>query len=49
MFRAGSDPAMQTRSIVLPQSRPKAWPELSEEQCHQLASRVIERPPTDLA
>jgi hypothetical protein len=42
MFRAGGDSALQTRSIVLPQSRPKAWPELSEEHCHQLARRALE-------
>jgi hypothetical protein len=38
-FRAGSDPALQTRSIVLPQSRPMAWPELGEEHRHQFARR----------
>jgi hypothetical protein len=35
-FRADGDPTLLTRSIVLPQSRPKAWPELNEEQCHRL-------------
>lgn len=29
MFRAGADPALETRSIVLPQTRPQAWPELA--------------------
>jgi hypothetical protein len=48
MFRAGGDPALLTRSIVLPQSRPKAWPELDEEQCHRLARRVLERAPARL-
>lgn len=42
-FRAGGDPTLKIRSIVLPQSRPKAWPELDEEQCHRLARRVLER------
>ena len=32
MFRAGGDPTLRTRSIVLPRARPKAWPELDEEQ-----------------
>jgi len=42
-FRAGADPAMQTCSIVLPRpARPKAWPELDEEQCHRLVRRVLE-------
>jgi hypothetical protein len=40
-FRAGGDPSLQTRSIVLPESRPKAWPELSEEHCHQLPRRKL--------
>ena len=31
-FRAGGDPALRTRSMVLPQSRPKAWPELGEDR-----------------
>jgi hypothetical protein len=48
VFRAGGDPTMQTRSIVLPQSRPKAWPELGEEHCCQLAKRVLERAPESL-
>jgi hypothetical protein len=48
MFRAGGDPSLQTRSIVLPQSRPKAWPELSEEHCYQLAKRVLARAPAGL-
>jgi hypothetical protein len=30
MFRAGGDRTLQTRSVVLPHSRPKAWPELDE-------------------
>ena len=47
-FRAGGDPALLTRSIVLPQSRPKAWPELDEEQCHRLARRVLEQAPARL-
>ena len=41
----GGDPSLQPRSIVLPQSRPKAWPELGEEHCYQLAKRVLERAP----
>jgi hypothetical protein len=49
MFRAGGDPSPQTRSIILPQSRPKAWPELDEEHCYQLAKRVLERVPASLA
>lgn len=48
MFRAGGDPSLQTRSIVLPQSRPKAWPELGEEHCYHLAKRVLERAPASL-
>jgi hypothetical protein len=32
-FRAGADSAMQIRSLALPRARPKAWPELDEEQC----------------
>jgi len=48
MFRAGADPALQLRSIALPQSRPKAWPELDEEQCHRLAMRVLEQAPARL-
>ena len=47
-FRAGGDPALLTRSIVLPQIRPQAWPELDEEQCHRLAERVLERAPARL-
>jgi hypothetical protein len=45
VFRAGGDPTMQTRSLVLPQSRPEAWPELGEEHCYQLAKRVLARAP----
>jgi hypothetical protein len=48
MFRAGGDPALQIRSIALPLSRPKAWPELGEEHCYQLAKRVLERAPASL-
>jgi hypothetical protein len=40
IFRGGGDPTLLTRSILLPQSRPKAWPELDEEQCHRLARRL---------
>jgi hypothetical protein len=42
-FGAGAPPSLQTRSSVLPQSRPRAWPELGEEHCYQLAKRVLER------
>jgi hypothetical protein len=42
LFRAGDDPALQSRSVVLPRSRPKTWPELDEEHCHVLAWRVLE-------
>ena len=42
VFRAGGDPALQTGSIGLPRARPKAWPELGEEQCYRLAKRVLE-------
>jgi hypothetical protein len=48
VFRAGGDPTLQTRSIVLPQSRPKAWPDLDEEQRYRLARRVLERAPARL-
>jgi len=40
LFRAGGDATLQTRSIVLPQGRPKVWPELGEEHCYQLVNRV---------
>jgi hypothetical protein len=48
MFRAGGDPGLQTRSIILPQNMPKAWPMLGEEHCYQLARRVLERAPASL-
>jgi hypothetical protein len=48
LFRAGGDPAMATRSLVLPLGRPKAWPELGEEHCYRLAKRVLERAPARL-
>lgn len=48
VFRAGGDPALLARSTVLPQSRPKAWPELDAEQCYRLARRVLERAPARL-
>jgi len=48
MFRAGGDPTLLTRSIVLPQGRPKTWPELDEEECHRLAARVLEQAPASL-
>lgn len=48
MLRAGGDPTVQTRSLVLPLSRPKVWPELGEEHCYQLAKRVLERAPASL-
>jgi hypothetical protein len=38
IFRAGGDPTQQTRSIVLPQTNPRIWPDLDEEQCHWLAA-----------
>ena len=47
-FRAGGRPGSQTRTIALPRARPKAWPELDEEQCHRLARRVLERAPARL-
>ena len=45
MFRAGGDPTMQTRSIVLPRARPKTWPELGEEHGYQLARQALEMMP----
>jgi hypothetical protein len=48
MFRAGGDPTTQTRSLVPPLGRPKAWPELGEENCYELAKRVLERAPASL-
>ena len=42
VFRAGGDPALLTRSIVLPRARPKAWPELGEGHSYRLARRVLE-------
>jgi hypothetical protein len=47
-FRAGGDPTLQTRSIVLPHARPSTWPKLSEEHCYQLAKRVLDRAPARL-
>ena len=47
-FRMGGDPALLNRSIVLRQGRPKAWPELDEEQRHRLALRVLEQAPARL-
>jgi hypothetical protein len=48
MFRAGGDPTLSVPSIVVRQSRPRAWPELDDEQCHRLARRVLERAPARL-
>ena len=44
-FRAGGDPALLTRSTEGPRTRPRTWPELDEEQCHQLARRALEMMP----
>ena len=48
MFRAGGEPTMETGSLVSPPGRPRAWPELGEEDCYQLAKRVLERAPARL-
>jgi hypothetical protein len=45
MFRAGGDPVVQTRSLVLPLGRPKVWPELGEEHGYLLAWRALEMMP----
>jgi hypothetical protein len=45
MFRAAGDPGLQTRSIVLPRSKPRTWPELSANHSHQLARRALEMMP----
>lgn len=48
MFRAGAERGLQTRSVLLPHTRPRTWPELDEEQCYLLAKRVLKRAPASL-